>query len=156
MLSYPRANQYLHSFKSIQVLSGPFQYTGLVGVSLKVEIEGRDPVYSTGTTPIGRPRGQQKSEFNMTFFADAFLAFARANPLFMDQEHDLTFVVQEGASRHTVDIRQLAFGSFEMNFEGNDATEVEVPGVPLAVFLDGVPIMQGDALSGVAAGFASF
>lgn len=146
-LQYPRSNSRLYSFKSTQVLSGADVFEGLMAVSVKAEIEGRDLVFGSGPIAYGRPRGQLKIEFSMTFVADAFYSFARANPQFMDTEYDLTFVQEEGAARDVIDIRQILFDSFEINPEGTDATEIEVPGQAINLFLNNQPLMFGDALS---------
>lgn len=145
-LSYPRANQRLYSFKSVQLLEGAKIFAGLTAVDIGVEIEGRDILYGNGTTGYGRPRGQLKVDFMMKFAADAFYKFGRDNPQFLDNEYTYSFVQEEGSSRDVVDVIQLTLDGLKISTSGTNADEIEIPGTAITALLNGEPLMAGDAL----------
>ncbi len=151
-LQYPRPNQRLFSFKSVQLLDGPECFQGLTSFSVNCKVEGRDLGYSSGTLAVGRPRGNLKVEVKAKFFADSWFNWVSANPQFLDTEYNLSLVLAEGENRQTIDIIQLAWDEYDFSTEGTDASEVEMPGTAIVALINGSPMMGGDALGFIGSG----
>lgn len=130
-LSYPKRKGNLHSFKSLEVLHGLEVFKGLTQFSAKMTVDGREFMYSTGSKPVGRPRGNTAVECSMKFLGEAFFDFVKSHPQFMTEEMDLTFVLQEGSRRDRVDILGLTFEECEINLEGTEGLEVPLTGMAL-------------------------
>lgn len=145
-LQYPRSDQRLYSFKSVQLLSGADVFRGLTAASVKPSVEGRELVYGNGTKAYGRPRGHLKVEAKCKFIADAFFEWASANAPILDTEFSFSFEFAEGPQRNVIDIIQLCFDEAPVETEGTDATEVELSGMAVDCLIDGKSLMRGDAL----------
>lgn len=145
-ISYPRRNGFLYSFQSFSLLEGAELFKGIQAVKFSPKIEGKKIVFGSGRKGAGRVRGQLMVEASITFLADAFFEFVRTRPFFLDQEFDLVGVCEEGSRRDKIEIIGLSFDSVDLSFEGTDETKGECPGNAYDLLINGVSVVEGDAL----------
>lgn len=123
---YPQTQRFLYSRKSFSLLQGSELFAGLISMSVDVSIDGSDPLYGTGMTPYGEPRGELKVEGEMVFVAEAWFDFVKAHPQFLVERFDFSGVWLEGARSDAVGLKAARLLGASIPVEGTEATQVTV------------------------------
>jgi hypothetical protein len=123
---YPQRQRFIYSRKSFSLLQGSELFAGLISMSVDVSIDGADPLYGTGMTPYGEPRGELKVEGEFVFVAEAFFDFVKGHPQFLVERFDFSGVFLEGSRTDAVGLKTVRLLGAAVPVEGTEGTQVTV------------------------------
>lgn len=133
---YPKRDGFLFSFKSVTLLDGVELWKGLTSVSVKGNVDGREPFYGQGSKAVGFPRGNLKVELELKFHGEAFFDWRSAHPSFLtEQFDDLTLAIEEGSKREMIVIVGTTITGGELESEGTDPMEFSLPGLATDILM---------------------
>ena len=129
MAAYPKVNNYLLSYASIEVQADGEIYTGLKAISYSDKIE-RSKARGAGREVLGRTAGEYDCEGSMTLMREDFHEMVdRFGDGWMDKAFDITVTYAEEGMPTRTDrlVGCLIDGGNTNNEQGTDPLEAELP-----------------------------